>query len=443
MRLKGVEYIQNGVVTESINTLIKVSSSFVDSYITKTPYTKKTVNKLGDELEMAAATCQCRIIILSTDGDILVDTTKTKKDFNLFDGDNSFLTKRYSENCTMNGYLDEPSLVVSAEIEHNPYLNGRVLFAQSNQIIKYKSDYYYNILMMVFYVMFALLGLAFIFVYLFNFRPLKKISKGVSTFSIDKYNTPIKINSNDEYRELADALNLLGLELNKFEDYQRKFISNISHDLRSPITSISGYAQAMKDGVIDIEDQDEYFDIIIQEAERLTKMTTNILEMNTLDKNKIILSPTKYDIVSQINKVTVALKGNASKKNIRFRTDFKGKQKIRVIADEEKIYQVIQNLVDNAIKFSNIDSTIFISVYSKGNKTYVSIKDTGIGIPKNDIQQIWYRFYKTDLSRGKDKMGSGIGLSICKEIIEAHNQTIEVISTEGIGSEFIFSIKRG
>ena len=105
-----------------------------------------------------------------------------------------------------------------------------------------------------------------------------------------------------------------------------------------------------------------------------------------------------------------------------------------------KIQQVLYNLIDNAIKFSNPDSTITIETTEKNEKVFISVKDTGIGIPKDSLKKIWERFYKTDLSRGKDKRGTGLGLAIVKEIISAHNENINVISTEGVGTEFIFTL---
>ena len=113
-----------------------------------------------------------------------------------------------------------------------------------------------------------------------------------------------------------------------------------------------------------------------------------------------------------------------------------------VNADMVKIQQVLYNLVDNAIKFSNKNSSIKIETIEKSNKLLVSVKDSGIGIPKESLRLIWDRFYKTDLSRGKDKKGTGLGLSITKEIIKAHNENINVISTEGEGTEFIFTLEK-
>ena len=115
---------------------------------------------------------------------------------------------------------------------------------------------------------------------------------------------------------------------------------------------------------------------------------------------------------------------------------------MEVIADRRKIQQVLYNLLDNAIKFSDPDSVITIETTERGDKVYTSVKDYGIGIPRRSLNKIWERFYKTDLSRGKDKKGTGLGLAIVKEIIQSHDENINVVSTEGVGTEFIFSLPK-
>ena len=115
---------------------------------------------------------------------------------------------------------------------------------------------------------------------------------------------------------------------------------------------------------------------------------------------------------------------------------------VLVYADKRKIQQVLYNLIDNAIKFSENESSVIIEVSVKNDKVFISVKDHGIGIPRKELNKIWERFYKSDLSRGKDKKGTGLGLSIVKEVIQAHDEHINVISTEGVGTEFIFSLSR-
>ena len=186
--------------------------------------------------------------------------------------------------------------------------------------------------------------------------------------------------------------------------------------------------------------QEKYLTRVISETDRLNKLTQGLLTLNSLD-SKGYLSRSNFDINRVIKDTAASFEGTCGSKNIVLDLTF-AENITMVYADLGKIQQVLYNLIDNAIKFSHPDSTIFIQTTLRFEKVYVSVKDTGIGIPKDSIKKIWERFYKTDLSRGKDKKGTGLGLSIVKEIIQNHGETIDVISTSGVGSEFIFSLPR-
>lgn len=149
----------------------------------------------------------------------------------------------------------------------------------------------------------------------------------------------------------------------------------------------------------------------------------------------------RFDINETIRTTAASFEGTCSERNIRLELLLAGKE-LFVRADMEQIQQVLYNLLDNAIKFSNDNSSINIETSVKNDKVFVSVKDHGVGIPKDSLSKVWDRFYKTDTSRGKDRKGTGLGLSIVKEIIKAHNQNINVISTEGVGTEFIFTLKK-
>lgn len=225
------------------------------------------------------------------------------------------------------------------------------------------------------------------------------------------------------------------------QDFQKKFVANISHDFNSPLTSIKGYAQAMADGTIPKESTEKYLNIIISETERLHRLTENLLALHRYDTADIGLELSSFDI-NQILKDTGALfEGRCLERKISLSLLLSGKN-LMVTADCSKIQQVIYNLVDNAIKFSHPNSVIELETTEKEETVLVSVKDSGIGIPKDALPHIWERFYKTDLSRGKDKHGSGLGLSIIREIIQAHGETIEVTSTEGVGSKFTFTLPK-
>ena len=268
--------------------------------------------------------------------------------------------------------------------------------------------------------------------------PLQKITEGANEYAAGNLEYRIDLNTRDEMGYLAGTLNYMSGELNKLEEYQRNFIANVSHDFRSPLTSIKGYLEAIIDGTIPPEMYEKYLTRVISETERLTKLTQGMLTLNSLD-SKGYLSRSSFDINRVIKDTAASFEGTCEKKNINFELTFSDSMQM-VYADLGKIQQVLYNLIDNAIKFSHQDSTIYIQTRIKNEKIFVSVKDTGIGIPKDSVQKVFDRFYKSDLSRGKDKKGTGLGLAIVKEIIQAHGENIDVVSTEGVGSEFIFSL---
>lgn len=281
--------------------------------------------------------------------------------------------------------------------------------------------------------------LLLLFFLLLVHRPVRKITKVAKSYAKGDFEPAVELHTDDELGLIANTMNYMANELGTLEDDQRKFISNVSHDFRSPLTSIKGYVEAMQDGTIPPELQEKYFNIILFETERLTKLTQGILDLNRFGHRGIMLDLADFDINRMIKTTILTFEGTCSKKGLSFDLVLTG-QELFVTADMSKIQQVLYNLIDNATKFSHNNSSIKIETSIKNEKVLISVKDSGIGIPADSISKIWDRFYKTDLSRGKDKKGTGLGLSIVKEIIQAHNEHINVISTEGVGTEFIFTL---
>ena len=248
-----------------------------------------------------------------------------------------------------------------------------------------------------------------------------------------------QVESEDEIGYLAACLNYMASQIASAEDDQKKFVANVSHDFRSPLTSIRGYLEAMIDGTIPPEMHEKYLGIVLNETERLTKLTNSLLTLNNLNTKGMLLDRTDFNINKVIRNTAASFEGTCLKKTMAIELILTGDE-MYVNADMGKIQQVLYNLIDNAIKFSHHDSVIKIETSLKKSKLFISVKDSGIGIPKDDLKLIWDRFYKSDLSRGKDKKGTGLGLSIVKEIINCHGEHINVISTDGVGSEFIFSL---
>ncbi|MGN0152800.1 MAG: ATP-binding protein [Wujia sp.] len=272
-------------------------------------------------------------------------------------------------------------------------------------------------------------------------RPIRKINAVAEEYSTGNFETKLDIHSNDEIGQLASTLEYMASELSKLDEYRRSFISNISHDFRSPLTSIKGYIEAILDGTIPPEKQDKYLGIVLNETKRLTKLTSSLLELNEFDSYGIWLMRKEFDVIDLVKSAMNTFEGRCQEKDISLILNNHTDNSI-VYADKTKIQQVIYNLLDNAIKFTASGKNIYITLTEKNDKLFISIKDEGCGIPADSLNKIWVRFYKADASRGKDKQGTGLGLAITREIIKAHGENINVVSTEGVGSEFTFSLSK-
>lgn len=295
----------------------------------------------------------------------------------------------------------------------------------------------------VFKVVFINLAISFavlIFALVYIIRPLNKITSHVRDFAAGDFTQRINVHTHDEMGYLSDSLNYMADELEKSHVYHSQFLANVSHDFRSPLTSILGFTEAMRDGTIPPEEYDRYLGIISGEAKRLEKLTSGILMLNDLNRSTISLSFASFDINEVLRNTAAVFEGICRKKRIHIRLILSG-ETLFVNADQEKIEQVIYNLLDNAIKFSERNSEIRLETTVKYGRCYLSVSDDGCGIPVSEQPRIWDRFYKTDSSRGLDRTGTGLGLAIAKEIITAHGQNINVISTPGAGTTFTFTLE--
>lgn len=299
-----------------------------------------------------------------------------------------------------------------------------------------------NVVYITALVMFLLSLLLLFLLHRSVLRPIRQITKAAKEYAAGNLSYKYSFHSGDEMGVLSETLSYMATALSQTSEDQRKFVTNVSHDFRSPLTSIKGYIEAILDGTIPPAMQEKYLRIVQDETDRLNKLTQSLLDMNTLSGNGKLLDYTNFDVHHVIKKILATFEGRCNDKRITFELTFTARA-FFVYADEGRIQQVLYNLIDNAIKFSNPGSIIFIETYEKREKAYISVKDQGVGIPKDSLKKIWERFYKTDTSRGKDKKGLGLGLSITKDIIQAHGETIDVISTEGVGTEFIFTLPLG
>ncbi len=337
------------------------------------------------------------------------------------------------------GSFDEQMLSVFSPITSNFKVRGYVVIHTPMSAIQASCNSLLNISYIMLVILFLLSLIILIFFTEIVYLPLRKITEATEQYASGNMHYEFQVDSEDEIGYLAATLSYMASEIARSEDDQKKFVANVSHDFRSPLTSIKGYLEAMLDGTIPPEMYEKYLNIVLNETERLTKLTNGLLTLNNMNTKGMLLDRTDFELNRIIRDTAASFEGTCRQKAIAIELLLTGDY-IYVNADMGRIQQVFYNLLDNAIKFSHNDSVIRIETSEKSNKVYISVKDSGIGIPKDDLKLIWNRFYKSDASRGKDKKGTGLGLSITKEIIHAHGEHINVISTEGVGSEFIFSL---
>ena len=414
-----------------------IAANYLPSYFSK----EVSVWTVQSQLNAMKTYLDCSLWFVDTDGNLIasaaIENTVVPEYIQDFDpaesGSSQFLTGHYHD------YFSEEMMTVIAPVVDGFKTEGYLLLHKPMSALNERCN---QILWMVYIVVAVIVALSFIFMLgfqIFVYLPLCHITEAARQYASGNLDYEIPVTTEDEMGYLSASLNYMSSKLMDMKEYQKKIVANVSHDFRSPLTSIKGYVDAMEDGTIPPELYSKYLKIISFETERLTDLTKDLLTLNEFDTKEVLLNKSRFDIQEIIKKTAASFEGICTTKRISIELLLLP-DKALVYADLRKIQQVLYNLIDNAIKFSPNESTIVIEVTRKSGKIITSVKDSGIGIPRKDMNKIWERFYKSDLSRGRDKKGTGLGLAIVKEAIQAHGEHINVISTEGVGTEFIFSL---
>lgn len=427
---------------EKADALYKEATLIANTYASDLYNNETSLDTVKKQLDALDTYLSARLWIINPSGRMVLDSKSpidVENETVITGFDPTAIGESYYTIGTFFDSFTEEQLSVFAPITSNYRVRGYVVIHYPMQNITASCNSLLNISYLMLVILFLLSLIILIFFTEMVYLPLRKITEATEQYAAGNMHYEFQVESEDEIGYLAASLNYMASEIARAEDTQKKFVANVSHDFRSPLTSIKGYLEAMLDGTIPPELHEKYLNIVLNETERLKKLTDSLLTLNNLNTKGMMLQKTTFDINSVIRNTAATFEGTCKKKTIAIELILTGDE-LYVTADVDKIQQVLYNLLDNAIKFSHQNSIIKIETTEKHNKVFISVKDSGIGIPKDDLKLIWDRFYKSDLSRGKDKKGTGLGLSITKEIINAHGEHINVISTEGVGSEFIFSL---
>ena len=428
--------------------MIKQAQSLAEEYYKLghfSNYREEGVEKIFYRIEVMESYMQATSWLVRQDGTVLALSDKgvvpidyqnilNRQDIEkVFEGNIVRIENGFKE------YFSTPVLTVGYPIEIREEIYFALFIHTPMPVILETIDEVRNIILQVV----GLIG-SFLFVWIYFIskqmtRPLKEMNAVAKTIASGQFDKRIEIRGKDEIAELGMSFNNMAQELDKIEENRNSFIANISHDLRSPLTSIQGFVTAILDGTIPPENQEKYLKIVLNESKRMINMTNIILDLSKLEEGRVPIEKVPININRMIETVALTLENRAKEKDVQVKIELDTKCNY-ILGDMDGISRVLQNLLDNALKFVNEHGEIKIITTSYRNKVWVGICNSGPAIPREQQKMIWDRFYKGDRSRGQDKRGVGLGLVIVKEILKQHGEMVGVRSEPGEMVTFYFSL---
>ncbi len=271
--------------------------------------------------------------------------------------------------------------------------------------------------------------------------PLKNMSRAAKSFAAGRFDVRVPVKGSDEVAELAVAFNNMAESLANLENMRNTFMANVSHDLRTPMTTIAGFIDGILAGAIPPDKHEYYLGIIASEVRRLSRLVASLLDISRMQAGDRKFSMSRFDICEMARQILISFEQKIDAKHLEVEFECENEY-MTVKADRDAIYQILYNICDNAVKFSREGGVLRITIMRyKEKKLLISVFNEGQGIPPEDVPFVFERFYKSDKSRGLDKTGVGLGLFIAKTIIQAHNQDIWVKSNYGKNCEFCFTLE--
>jgi len=343
---------------------------------------------------------------------------------------------------TLDGLYDELRYLVGLPITNAAgYLQGLVLVSSSASNI---SGVWRDLSGILLVTALAVILIAAIISSVTSMRqsqPIKEVAAAARQFGLGQLDVRVDVgNRRDEVGELADAFNAMAESLSTSEQRRSEFIANVSHELKTPMTTIAGFADGILDGTIPPEQERHYLQIISSETRRLSRLVRSMLDLSRLQSDERAAQQ-QFDICETLVRALVTLEGKVNAKHLEVDAQIPDDGPVPVWGDQDAITQVCYNLLDNAIKFSREGGVLGLAVTAKGAKATVTISNEGETIPPEEQQLIFDRFHKTDHSRSADRDGVGLGLYIVKTILNSHKETIVCTSEDGV-TKFVFTLTR-
>ncbi len=426
----------------SAGYIASFTSSYVNSYGSDAWRTPAFQGYLSSAAEMADA----HILVCTNDGLVLFATNGSQELRALEDRSlpaqvvSAVQGGSFAGATTLGGLYAAPRYLVGLPITSDGFLQGLVLVSCDTSNI---SDMWKDLS-----VIFLITALAVILIAgilssvtsLHQSKPMKEIAEAARKFGHGELDVRVDVGQRrDEVGELAEAFNAMADSLGKSEQRRTEFIANVSHELKTPMTTIAGFADGILDGTIPPAEEKKYLQIISSETRRLSRLVRSMLDLSRLQSDQR-LAQQQFDICETLVRTLVSLESKVNAKRLEVSTDLPDNA-VAVWGDQDAITQVCYNLLDNAIKFSREGGVLGVSVSVKGAKASVSISNQGETIPPEELSLIFDRFHKTDHSRSVDRDGVGLGLYIVKTILNSHREDITCQSEDGL-TKFTFTLTR-
>lgn len=439
--------MDTGIISKNVESIIYGFSGESGAAISESV----PIDIVSNTVDTLCSADNCDIFICNTKGNVILcremalthqkNPCGNHSSYNIPDEILSSAAKGgYSEVTTLGSSLAISSLVVATPVT----VNGKVLGAVFGvkPVVHTLVNYISQIaeIMLISGLITIAISTAIIYGMVYKItKPLKEMSYASKLYAGGDFSYKVSVKGGDELAELAQAFNKMASSLSVLESSRRSFVANVSHELKTPMTTIGGFIDGILDGTIPQEQEKKYLSIVSDEVKRLSRLVTGMLNMSKLEAGEMNINATEFDLSKSIFRTLLNFEKKINSKSIDI-TGLDTMQSVTVKADEDMLMQVIYNLVDNAIKFTPEGGYISVKSYSDGEKAYVSIRNSGSGISKEEIGKVFERFYKIDKSRSFDVKGAGLGLYIVENIVKLHNGEIKADSVEGQYTEFSFWI---
>lgn len=383
------------------------------------------------------------IFITDSNGVLMVYASGNNSDVNYKVVDKSIMKRAlngtYYGQGTMNGIFNQSYYVVGVPIKiYGEATTVGAVFAASDA--RALNSFRLGILKVFFLAAIAAFLISFCVVWLFSYkmvRPLRQMAVAAHNFGEGDFSVRVPVKTDDEIGQLALAFNNMAVALSSGEGMRRSFIANVSHELKTPMTTIAGFIDGILDGTIPPEKQNYYLKIVSQEVKRLSRLVRTMLDLSRIDNGELRLRPARFDLTNTILVALLTFEKSIEEKRLEIR-GLEDAESLFVDGDPDMIHQVVYNLFENAVKFTNEGGYIEVKITDMPDRTDVKIKNSGHGIAPDEIAMIFDRFYKTDKSRSQDKNGMGLGLYLVRTMLKLHGGEITVSSVENEYCEFDF-----